>query len=508
VGTLATLRLITGFTEVSTFALNLTLVLGLGLGIDYGLFIITRFREATRDGASTAEAIAISVASAGRTVLFSGITVAVSLAAMLIFPFPFLRSFGYAGIAVVGFGVLGATVMLPALLAVVGRWIGPARTRRDAQKGFWHRTAMLVMKRPGLTGGGVLILLLALGSPFLDLRPGLPDDRVLPAGTSSREVQEVIRSQFAAEEMDAVLVVAPTLGNPVERLDDVSRYAAELSRVPGVAQVDSLAGRHVAGETLLGPDAAEARFASADGTWLSIVPYSERLESDPQGLVTDIRAVAAPFDVLVGGYPADLADFRVMMIDHLPIVLVFVFGATLVILFLMTGSVLLPLKATVLNLLSLSVMFGALVFVFQQGNFSDLLGFTPTGTLEISIPILMFCVTYGLSMDYEVFMLARIKEEYDRTGDNTQAVAYGLQYSAPLISAAAIILALSFLVYLGSGIVFLKMLGLGTALAILVDATLIRAVLVPASMRLAGNINWWAPPTLQRLHSRIGLRDG
>jgi hypothetical protein len=182
--------------------------------------------------------------------------------------------------------------------------------------------------------------------------------------------------------------------------------------------------------------------------------------------------------------------------------------ATLVILFMAFRSVLLPLKATILNLLSLSVMFGALVFVFQQGNFSDLLGFTPTGTLEISIPILMFCVTYGLSMDYEVFMLARIKEEYDRTGDNTQAVAYGLQYSAPLISAAAIILALSFLVYLGSGIVFLKMLGLGTALAILVDATLIRAVLVPASMRLAGNINWWAPPTLQRLHSRIGLRDG
>ncbi|GAB3214336.1 hypothetical protein GCM10027294_53940 [Marinactinospora endophytica] len=233
----------------------------------------------------------------------------------------------------------------------------------------------------------------------------------------------------------------------------------------------------------------------------------ERLEEDPFGLGEEVRAAPAPAEVMAGGHPAELLDYRDVVIERVPLMLGLMFVTTLVLLFLLTGSVLLPVKATVLNVLSLSVMFGALVWGFQEGNLSGLLPFTPSGSLETSIPLLMFCIAYGLSMDYEVFMLARIKEEYERSGDNTAAVAAGLQRSGPLVSAAGAILALSFAAYATSGVVFLQMLGVGLALAILVDATLIRAVLVPALMRLAGGANWWAPGPLRRLHARIGLSE-
>jgi putative drug exporter of the RND superfamily len=242
-------------------------------------------------------------------------------------------------------------------------------------------------------------------------------------------------------------------------------------------------------------------------TRLSVVPTIERLETDAIGLVREVRETPTPTEVIVGGYPAELADYRDGVTDRLPLVVGLLAVVTFVVLFLMTGSVVAPAKATVLNILSLSVMFGALVWIFQEGNLSWLLGFTPTGTIEPSIPILMFCIAYGLSMDYEVFLLSRIKEEYDRTGDNHSSVATGIQRSAPLISMAATILALSFATYATGQVVFLQMLGIGTALAIVVDATLIRAVLVPAFMRLAGRANWWSPKPLRRLHERIGLSE-
>lgn len=401
-------------------------------------------------------------------------------------------------------GVLGATLLLPALLGVTGRWISPAKP--GAVAGLWHRTALAVMQRPLMFGAGAITILVLLGSPVRDIAFGLPDNRVLPEGASSRTVHTTIRQTFTAQATDSFLIFATANDGKSPDMSAIAAYATALSRVHGIAQVASAAGMFSAGEQVSGPPEPE-RWLSSNHTWFVTTPLAERLEGDPLAFVRHIRAVPAPFQVLVGGYPADLADFRLMVMDWLPLAGAIVFGATIVILFLMTGSVLLPLKATVLNLGSLAALFRALVYVFQQGNFSELLGFTPTGTLESSIPILMFCIAYGLSMDYEVFMLARIKEEHDLGRDNSAAVAHGLERSGPLITAAAVTLAFSFLAYLSSGVVFLKMLGLRLALAIIVDATLIRAVLVPVFMRLAGEFNWWAPAPLRRLRERFGLRE-
>ncbi|MER5321482.1 MMPL family transporter [Streptosporangium roseum] len=497
VTTLALLRGALLFTDISTFALNLTLAMGLGLGVDYSLFVISRFREEVARGHDLHEAVARSVERAGRTVIFSGVTVAASVAVLLALPFDFLRSFAYAGIAVVAGGVIGAVIVLPAILAAVGRRVLPRRDRGERAEGFWHALATRVMRRPVVYGGAAALALLVLGSPFLGLRFGVADDRILPASAPARQTQEVIRAGFPAEETDALQIVST---GPAA---DVAGYATTLSRLPGVAQVDSAAGSFAAGRRI--GDGDPARFAGAEGTWLSVVPSAELMEADPVRLVEQVRAVPAPFGVLVGGYPAELADYRASVVDRLPLLLAAMFAVTFVILFLMTGSVLIPLKATVLNLLSLSVMFGALVWVYQDGNLSGLLGFTPTGSLDPSIPILMFCIAYGLSMDYEVFVLSRIREEYGRTGDTPSAVAAGLQRSAPLITAAGAILALSFAVYASAQVLFVQMLGVGMAVAILVDATVIRAILVPAFMRLAGPANWWAPAPLRRLHDRLGL---
>ncbi|HEY1178712.1 MAG TPA: MMPL family transporter, partial [Phytomonospora sp.] len=438
-------------------------------------------------------------AKAGRTVVFSAGTVAVSLSVLLLFPFPFLQSFAYAGIFVPVTAALGAVVVLPAALRLWGRKVTRA-PKPSTEDGRWHRVVTAVMRRPALTGGLALVVVLLLASPFLGVRFGLPDERALPADAPARVVTEQMNAAYPAEETDALQIVTTTA-----RADaDIAAYATALSTLDGVAQVDSSAGRFTAGSRVADGDPTRAKGTAA---WLSVVPTAERLDRDGTGLVAEVRAVAAPFAVLVGGYPAELTDFRDAMLDRLPLVLLLILVATFLILFLMTGSVLIPVKATVLNLLSLSVMFGALVWVFQDGNLAEVIGFTPQGSFEPSIPILMFCVAYGLSMDYEVFLLSRIKEEWDRTGDNTAAVARGIQRSAPLVTMAAAILALTFAVYATGDVVFLQMLGVGMALAVLVDATLIRGVLMPAAMRLTGRANWWAPGPLRRLHARVGLRD-
>ncbi|MEV0637924.1 MMPL family transporter [Streptomyces sp. NPDC050619] len=491
VGTLAGLRLIARFTEVSTFAANLALVLGLGLGIDYSLFVINRYREERAAGHAQQEAVVRATVAAGRTVVFSGVTVAVSLCALLVFPFFFLSSFAYAGVLVVATAVAGAVILLPAALAHWGH-----RVERPAApaSGFWHRTALAAMRRPLVAGAGVLTVLLVAASPLLGLRFGLPDERTLPAGTSSRTTSEIVHRDFAAEPTDTVQVV---LTEP----SGTRGYAARLSRVPGVYQVDAPEGTYQDGRRTGAP--GQDRLTAPDGrVRLAVVPTQQAMYGDVPALVERVRETPAPAPALVGGYPGETTDFRATLLDRLPLAVALVLGSTYVILFLMTGSVLLPAKATVLNLLSLSVMFGCLVWVFQDGHLSGLLGFTPTGSIEPSIPVLMFCVAYGLSMDYEVFLLARIKEEHDRIGDTERAVAEGIRRSAPLITAAAGILALSFLSYATSGVVFLKELGIGTALTILVDATLIRVVLLPVTMRLAGSANWWAPKRLRRLRIR------
>ncbi|UUZ79143.1 MMPL family transporter [Paenibacillus sp. P26] len=516
VGTLTGLRGVAELTEVSTFALNLTLVMGLGLGIDYSLFMIARFREELAAGKTALDSAVRAVETAGRTVIFSGVTVAASTAVLFVFPFPFLQSFAYTGVLVVMTSIIGAVVILPAVLAVLGEKIMPrgrkfpaAALGRDVlRSGLWYRSAMAVMRRPAMYGGLALAVLLVLGSPVTNLRFGLPDDRTLPAGASSRIVEEQKRAGFAAEETDAIRIAALSLRNPESKLQDIAQYAADVSKVPGIAQVDSLAGSYAEGRRTSEPASAHSRFsAGGEGTWLSAVPYAKALEDDAPKLVNEVRAVSAPFDVLVGGYPADMTDFRSALAEPDPLAAVLILAISFGILFLMTGSILLPLKATVLNVLSLTIMFGSLVWIFQQGHLSGLLQFTSSGSTEPSIPILMFCIAYGLSMDYEVFILSRIKEEYDRTGDLTEAVAAGIQRSGPLVTAAAAILAFTFAAYGTGSIVFLKMLGVGMTLAVLVDATLVRGVLVPAFMKLAGRANWWAPAPLRRFHERYGISE-
>ncbi|MCX5598982.1 MMPL family transporter [Streptomyces phaeochromogenes] len=497
-GTLAGLRAIAQFTEVSTFAANLALVLGLGLGVDYSLFVISRYREERAAGRPGPDAVVRATAVAGRTVVFSGVTVAVSLCALLVFPFFFLSSFAYAGVLVVVTAVAGAVVFLPAALARWGHRVERPAARTSS--GFWHRTALAAMRRPLLAGAGVLTVLLLAASPLLGLRFGLPDERTLPEGTSSRTTSEIVHEEFPAEPTDTIQVVltkSPTGTTTTATTAATRAYAAELSSIQGVFQVDAPSGTYRDGQRTGAP--GQDRLTAPEGrVRLALVPTQEAMRGDVPALVERVRDLPAPDGVLVGGYPGETTDFRATLLDRLPLAAGLVLGATYLILFLMTGSVLLPLKATVLNLLSLAVMFGCLVWVFQDGNLSGVLGFTPTGSIEPSIPVLMFCVAYGLSMDYEVFLLSRIKEEHDRTGDTAHAVAEGIRRSAPLITAAAGILALSFLSYATGGVVFLKEMGIGTALTILVDATLIRVVLLPVTMRLAGRANWWAPKPLRR----------
>ena len=519
IGTFLVLRALAAFTDVSIYALNLTTAMGMGLAIDYSLFVVSRYREELRAGLEPADAIVRSVKTAGRTVIFSAVTVAVSLAAMLVFPLTFLRSFAYAGIAVVALAAVGAVVVLPALLAVLGRrvdkWVLWRRPVKPEGTGFWHRVAVAVMRRPVPVAAAVILLLSFLGAPFFNIAFGLPDDRVLPATASSRQVQDTIRTGFTSNEASALSVVAVDAfgdagGNaPLTdgRAAELSRYAAELSRAPGAARVDAMTGSFIGGQQVAPPNAASSRFTGERGTWLSVVPSVEPYSEAGEKLVEAVRETPAPFDVKVAGFSAELVDSKESLFSRMPLAGGLIALVTFVALFLMTGGLLVPLKAIVVNLLSLSATFGAMVWIFQEGNLSGALDFTATGTIATTMPILMFCIAFGLSMDYEVFLLSRIKEEYDVSGDNVSSVALGLERTGRIVTAAAALLAVVFLAFATSHVTFIKLFGLGLALAVILDATLIRAALVPAFMRLAGRANWWAPAPLRRFHDRFGISD-
>ena len=511
-GTFLSLHVLHGFTDVSVYSVNLATSLGLGLGIDYSLFLVTRFREELQAGRDVPEALRETLRTAGRTVLFSAVTVMLSLGALLVFPLFFLKSFAYAGISAVLFAVIGALIVLPAALAVLGTRVNAFDLRRPLRRllrlptnpvtstdeGFWHRVAVTVMRRPLGVGTAVVGLLVVLGLPFSSVVFGLPDDRVLPRGAQAHQVAQDLRDHFPGREAFALPVI-------LSRPDPGGAYAAALSAVAGVQRVDAADGRYVAGRRVA-PGLPAYRTASAER--LSVIPGVESVGPRGEALVRDVRAVPAPSRVLVGGPAARLADTKAALGHRLPLALGLVLTATFVLLFLFTGSFVIPVKALLLNVLSLSATFGLMVWVFQQGHLSSLIG-DPiiTGALDTTMPILMFCVLFGLSMDYEVFLLSRIKEEWDRTGDNTRAVALGLQRTGPLITAAAGLLALVFLSFVSSGISFIKLLGLGTAVAVLVDATLVRGALVPAFMQLLGDRNWWAPSWARRLHARVGLSE-
>ncbi len=507
VGTFLILDLLARVTEVSIFALNLTTALGLGLAIDYALFVVSRLREELAAGHDTGDAVRRTVQSAGRTVLFSAGTVMVSLAAMLVFPLAFLRSFGYAGIAVVALAALGAVVVLPALLAVLGPRVEKLRVRKlrtNTSTGFWHRLAMAVMKRPIPIATAAIAFLIFLGLPFLNARFGQADDRILPPDSEARIVGDLLRTEFAGFEASPIDVVAIGLSESA----DIDALAATLSTLEGVARVDAQTGTYLSGVQAIPPGIANLRFASEAGTYLQVVPAVEPGSAAAENLVEEIRALDAPVDLALTGPSASLVDSKDAIFSDLPLALTIIGAVTFVVLFLMFGSILVPAKAVVLNLLSLSATFGSMVWIFQEGHLSEFLGFTPTGQLDLTMPILMFAIAFGLSMDYEVFLLSRIKEEYDQTGDNVGSVAAGLERTGRVVTSAAVLIAVVMIAFATSGVTMMKMFGIGMTLAVLVDAFIVRATLVPAFMRLAGRANWWAPRFLRRVHDRFGFSEG
>ncbi|WP_217208251.1 MMPL family transporter [Streptomyces sp. AC550_RSS872] len=499
-GTNAVLRGLTEVTDVSVFAMNLTTALGLGLAVDYALFIVRRFREELATGADPLPAVGTTLRTAGRTVLFSALTVAVSLAAMLLFPQYFLRSFAYAGIAVVLLAAAAALILLPAALVLLGHRVNaldlrrlfrrgqpkyPASTAGATQGRAWTRTANLVMRRAPFFALGTTAVLVLLGLPFLGVKFGTADDRQLPASAESHVVQQHIRDGFPGSPGGGLEVLAEGRATPAQ-------YAAYKERIAALPEVLRVDGPLVKGES----------------AYFTVLPKGEAVDDPAQRLVDELRATQAPFDTRVTGAAAVLVDSKDAIAERLPLAAAFIATVTLLLVFLLTGSVLIPIQAVVLNALSLTAMFGAVVWVFQDGHLSGLLGFTSPGSIETTLPVLMFCVAFGLSMDYGVFLLSRIKEEYDTTGDHDQAVRHGLQRTGGLITAAAVILAVVMVAIGTSRVTNTKMLGLGIALAVLMDAMVVRSLLVPAVMRLTGRATWWAPGPLRRFHTRFGFSEG
>ncbi|MBL7499558.1 MMPL family transporter [Frankia sp. CNm7] len=520
---MALLRVLAEMTFISVFSINLTTALGFALAVDYSLFILRRFREEQSRGLSREDALSTSLRTAGRTVLFSGITVALSLTGTLLFPLPYLRSFAFAGVGVVLASELAALVLLPAAIMLMGDRLdrgrrGPGRRAHAGRKraplpagSGWSGLARRVMARPvffGCLAGGFMLLLAA---PTAHLRLAVADDTVLPATSESHLVNDAMRGDFPVCLPCQVPVVVPGVdAREVGVAGKLADYAIRLSVVPGVAQVDTAAGSFRAGRQI-GPVPAngEGFLGEHGGAWLALWPTSpDPVSAEAKDLAQQIRAVPSPFPIDVGGLAPHLLETRDEVLRSLPEALAVVVAATFVLLFLFTGSVVLPLKALVLNALNMAAVLGVLVLVFQDGHLLGLFnGVQSTGTVELTTPVLMFCVAFGLSMDYEIFLLARIREEYLRRGDNRQAVAAGLGSTGPLLTCAGLALIVVMVGVAASGISIVAMTGAGMALAVLLDITVIRAILVPAFMALAGNYNWWAPAPLRRLHARFGLRE-
>ncbi|QUR66379.1 MMPL family transporter [Mycobacterium spongiae] len=516
-GSLAVLRGIALVTDVSIFALNVTVALGLALAIDYTLLIISRYRDELAEGAPADQALVRTMTTAGRTVVFSAMTVALALVAMVLFPMYFLKSFAYAGIAVVAFAAVAAVVVAPTVIVLLGDRLDafnvwdlgrrllrrPAPPPRPIDQTFWYRAAKLVMRHAIPIGLAIIALLLALGAPFLGIKWGYPDDRVLPPSSSARAVSDRIRSDFDANSETRVTVVIPDTAGLTK--PDFNRYAAELSRVADVSAVSSPTGTFVAGQPT-GPPSAPAAVAGG-GAYLTVESTAPLYSPASETQLVQLHAVelAGGRAVLMTGIAAMNRDSVDGITSRLPVVFGFIAVVMLVLLFLLTGSVVLPVKAVVLNMLSLTAAFGALVWIFQDGHLGAL-GTTPTGTLVANIPVLLFCIAFGLSMDYEVFLLSRIREywlESPRShADNDESIALGLARTGRVITAAALLMSISFAGLISAEVSFMRMFGVGLTIAVLVDATLVRVVLVPAFMHVFGSLNWWAPRPLARLHQR------
>ncbi|MFD9902811.1 MMPL family transporter [Streptomyces sp. NPDC059063] len=509
-GTFAELALLGGATDVSLFATNLTTALGLGLGIDYALLMISRFREQLAAGATVPDAVRRTVATAGRTVAFSAATVAVALAALLVFPQYFLRSFAYAGVGVVAIAAIATLFVMPALLAVLGHRVNSGRLpwaepgRSAARAPLWGRLARTVMRRPALTALPVLAVLLVAASPLLGIGFGTADERVLPEDAESRQVSAVLREDFDGNDDAAVHVV---IDGAVGR-GPLASYATGLSGLAGVVRVEASTGTYVEGRSEeAGP--AGAALGRSDAQRINVVSSLTPKSAAAERLVEQVRAAEPPAGThpLVGGTDAELVDSKDSIGSRLPVAVALVAVTTFVLLFLFTGSVVQPLRALLLNGISLGAALGVMTWIFQDGHLASLLGVTPQ-PMDTSMTVLMFCIAFGLSMDYEVFVTSRIKELHD-LGEGTEgAVADGLGHTGRIVSAAACLLAVSFFAFGTAEVSFMKMFGLGTGLAILIDAVAVRGILLPAAMRLLGRSAWYAPGLLRRLHERFGLSEG
>jgi uncharacterized membrane protein YdfJ with MMPL/SSD domain len=489
------LRIVASFVDVSVFALNFTTGLGLGLAIDYSLFIVSRYREESATYGYGSKALARTLQTAGRTVIFSSLTIAAAVASLMVFPQSFLYSMGIAGAIVAVTAATLALTVLPAILAVLGPRVNALAPKRlqiaaeheaqPAGRGFWYRLSHLVMRRPAPIAVTSAAVLIAFGIPFTHVKFIQSDARVLPPTASARQVDTALNRQFPPNRTSPVEVL---VGAPA-RSSHVKALAARINTLPNISATGSAQP--------VGPRAALIEVAPAYGP----------LTSQTEQLVRHVRAITAPVYVSVAGETASFLDLEQSLSAHLPVVLAIVIGATLLVLFLFTGSVLLPVKAVVMNFLTLSAMYGILVFIFQSGHLEGPLSFHSEGALDATQPIFLFAVGFGLATDYGVFLLSRIKEARDAGSPNREAVAVGLERTGRIVTAAALLFAVAIGAFATSQIVFIKELGIGAALAVLIDASIIRALLVPSLMRLLGRANWWAPRPLRRLHERIAPRD-
>jgi uncharacterized membrane protein YdfJ with MMPL/SSD domain len=494
VGTFLVLRVASEFAEVSIFALNLTTGLGLGLAIDYSLFMVARYREEIAKSGPGLEALQRTLSTAGRTVLFSSMTVMAALASLLVFPQRFLYSMGLGGAFVTLVAAVVALVVLPAVLALLGSRVNSLspswlqrRAERDARPdaaGAWYRLSRFVMRRPGPIALASAAILIIAGLPFTGIKFTSVDASVLPKDAEARQVSTALDREFPPNRASPTYVAVDSPMN-----SQVQSWARKVRGVPNVAAVSK-------------PTAVDSRTSL-----VQVISKRGELDDRSQDMVRDVRATPGPFTTLVGGRTANFVDFKASLVRHLPATFAIVILTTLIVLFLMTGSIVLPIKALVMNVLTLSAAFGILVLIFQHGNLQGLLGYTSQGALEATMPVLLFAVAFGLSTDYGVFLLSRIKEARDHGASDSESVAIGLERTGRIVTACAVLFSVAIGAFATSRIIFIKENGIGTALAVLIDASIIRALLVPSLMELLGRWNWWAPRPLRRLHRRIGLGE-
>jgi RND superfamily putative drug exporter len=486
-GVIMSLAVLVGATvigDVSIFSVNVVNMLGIGLGIDYGLLMVNRFREERGHGLDVHAATERTVATAGTTVLFSALTVAVAMSGLFVFGIPLLSSFGIAGLGVVLLCMVAAITLLPAVLASVGHRIKPLAPTADEQ-GRFYRLARWVQGHAVAVGVLVTVVLIALGLPFLSARFENGDARTLPRSSEVRETALLLAERFPARGTDPVTVIA-----------DVDADSPEFEAwFESANALDQVVGSSIHPGTPAGT------------TVVDLVPSGTSQGDAARDLVEQLRTERPSFPTQVGGPAAELIDVEDILSSRLPWAALVVIVATLILLFLMTGSVIVPIKAVVMNILSLTASFGAMVWIFQDGNLSGLLRFDSVGALDLWMPVLILIFAFGLSMDYEVFLLSRIKEVHDETGDNDLAVAVGLQRSGRIITSAALLIVIVFIGFAAGEVLAIKQLGVGLAIAVIIDATLVRCLLVPATMKLLGERNWWAPAPLRRFHERYGLHE-